>query len=112
MEAGGSPEGRLRVNLVLIKWVDSMEYTGWQSLADCSKDKVTICKSVGWLLSDGEEVKTLVPHWLEGEGQGCGVLEIPTTAILSIQHFTEEHHMNAIDDHFALLDGPQVTASE
>lgn len=54
---------------------------GWQDLD--FEDEALVCLSVGWLLQDGEESKTVVQN-LSGNGHGNGAMVIPTRSILRI----------------------------
>ena len=81
------------MTLVYIEWVDSY---------GCSPDWTPIepveiaplhCQSVGWLLHDGDECKTIVPHLSQEHHpgtiqQGCGDMTIPATAITKIVPLT------------------------
>lgn len=74
------------MRLVLIEWEDSLGCsTSWEKTADC-RPQVLICRSVGWLLHDGEDCKTVVPHLSKAQEsvpqQGCGDMTIPTRAII------------------------------
>ena len=81
------------MRLVLIEWEDAFGCSpSWSPLAD-STPEIMICRSVGWLLRDGDDCKTIVPH-LSGElpgvdPQGCGDMTIPSTAIRRIVELTE-----------------------
>ena len=69
------------MKLVMIEWVDSFGCSpSWESLSEHQPRTMT-CRSVGWLLHDGEECKTLVPHIVDGEDQGCGDMTIPIRAV-------------------------------
>lgn len=77
------------MKLVLIEWVDSYGCSAaWASLADC-KPSPMVCRSVGWLLHDGEESKVVVPHIADDAGQGCGDMTIPTEAIRRLVELPE-----------------------
>ena len=57
------------------------------------EDRALVCRSVGWLLLDGMEVKIVAPHMHENEGvpgQGCGIMTIPSSAVLRIVGLNEE----------------------
>ena len=45
-----------------------------------------LCRSVGWLVYDGDECKVVVPHLSDERAQaprqGCGDMTIPTCAIV------------------------------
>jgi hypothetical protein len=79
------------MRLVLIEWVDSYGgTTGWKALGDCTPD-VLVCRSVGWLLHDRDDVKVIVPHLIEPAedtriaAQGRGDMTIPCAAIVSLR---------------------------
>ncbi len=81
------------MRLVLIEWEDSLGCSpSWAPLED-SAPSVLLCRSVGWLLYDGDECKTIVPHVtgrLDGvEPQGCGDMTIPATAVRRIVDLDE-----------------------
>jgi len=76
------------MRLVLIQWLDSYGCSSdWQDLDACYA-KALICRSVGWLLHDGDDCKVIVPHITNPNNgvsrQGCGDMTIPTKAILQI----------------------------
>lgn len=54
--------------LVLIEWEDSHGDGSWQQLDGEIEDRALICRSVGWLILDGERAKVVAPHLSE---QGC-----------------------------------------
>lgn len=76
------------MRLVLIEWVDSHTDGGWQRLDGELMDRVQTCRSVGWLVLDGERVKIIAPHINEPDNgvplQGSGVMHIPARAVLRI----------------------------
>ena len=48
--------------------------------------KPLFCRSVGWLLYDGEEAKTIASHMTDEEtSQRTGEMTIPSVAILRIE---------------------------
>lgn len=71
--------------LVIIDWVDSRGAAPrWDFLED-KDNSVVACRSVGWLVFDGRDAKTVVPHLGSintGAAQGCGDMTIPTRAIV------------------------------
>jgi hypothetical protein len=79
------------MRLVLVEWLDSYGCSAsWQSIDNpLPAPRVMRCRSVGWLIHDGEECKVLIPHVGDvGEGeasQGCGDMTIPTCAVLRVQ---------------------------
>ena len=87
-----SPRQEKKVDqpLVLIEWVDSFGCSAtWQKL-EIESITPLVCRSVGWLASDGADCKVLVPHLTDKAHpsiaqQGCGDMTIPSQAILRIQ---------------------------
>ena len=77
------------MRLVIIDWVDSFGCSSeWQEL-NTSNPKPLLCRSVGWLLHDGDDCKVVVPHVTKEledqvQRQGCGDMTIPTKSITSI----------------------------
>ncbi len=70
------------MRLVLIDWVDSYGCSSsWEWLEECDPE-VMICRSVDWLLHDGDTCKTVVSHVIDKPSQGCGDMTIPVQAIL------------------------------
>ncbi len=75
--------------LVLIEWEDSTQpVAGWAYLSDHMFTTVVKCASVGWLIHDGEDVKTLAPNIghmnAEESAQASGVIRIPARAITRV----------------------------
>lgn len=77
--------------LVLIEWLDSHSGNGWQALDKLNeKAEPLYCRSVGWLITETEGCKVIVPH-IAGEQngdiilQGCGDMAIPTKAIVKVK---------------------------
>lgn len=76
------------MGLVMVEWVDSHHTPGWTT-GDPPTEPLT-CRSVGWLVYEGERAITLAPHvTLEEEPQRCGQMTIPNCAILKIKKFEE-----------------------
>lgn len=76
------------MRLVLVEWEDSHADGAWHLLDRPTEDRALVCRSVGWLLLDGERAKVVAPHLNEAEDgvplQGCGIMTIPTRAVLRI----------------------------
>ena len=71
--------------LVMIDWLDSHHHAGWHS-GDPNTHPL-ICHSVGWLVYDGEEAKTIAPHMTDEEpAQRCGEMTIPSVAVVRIRN--------------------------
>lgn len=80
------------MRLVLIEWEDSSTLGGWQDLTCEIEDAALLCRSVGWLVLDGEKAKVLAPHVHspgEENFQGSGMMTIPARAILSIRDISD-----------------------
>ena len=74
----------MKKRLVLIEWLDSHRSDGWHT--DDPATKPVHCRSVGWLVYDGKDAKTVAPHMTnENTPQRCGEMTIPTVAILRIK---------------------------
>ena len=76
--------------LVLIKWVDSHSGRGWRDLDEIKEEcKALYCRTVGLLLAERNNCKTIVPHVFDDKNgdillQGCGDIAIPNEAIKKI----------------------------
>ena len=75
--------------LVKITWIDSCEpYQGWRHIASLEPPTSIECVSVGFLVDDGERTKTIAPHIThpaDENTQGCGIIVIPTKAVLTVE---------------------------
>jgi len=75
--------------LVKIMWIDSCEpYQGWRHIASLEPPAPTECISVGFLADDGERTKTVAPHIThpaDENAQGCGIIVIPTRAVVTME---------------------------
>jgi hypothetical protein len=76
--------------LVLVEWIDSHSGSGWQPLDEIEKAAEPVhCRSVGWLVAEGNGSKVLVPH-ISGEKNGDlrlfgkGEITIPERAIVKV----------------------------
>lgn len=70
--------------LVLIRWVDSRYRSGW-STEESSDQPVTI-ESIGWLIGESKDAKTLAPNISNEEcPQRCGDMTIPSRAVLEMK---------------------------
>jgi len=68
---------------VLVEWLDSHLTPRWTT--DDPPETGLLCRSVGWLVHDGAEAKTVAAHMtVEDEPQRSGQMTIPTCAIVSI----------------------------
>jgi hypothetical protein len=78
----------MKQKLVVIKWIDSKGGSyEWEFLKDIEPLKPIICCSVGFLLDDTEEYKTLAPTI--GGGQVWGRITIPACSIIKFQILSE-----------------------
>lgn len=75
--------------LVLIEWEDSTLETGWRR-GDPDPDP-TRCRSSGWLIHDGEDVKVLAAHITDDDDpEMAGIIRIPNACIQSITRLTKD----------------------
>ncbi len=87
---------------MLVEWVDSYGCSSsWEEIGEpFDAPTVMICRSVGWLVHDGDDCKVLVPHVAEvGAGalrQGCGDMTIPTVAVVRIEDLLESRHHSTV----------------
>ena len=76
------------MRLVLIEWEDSHADGSWQKISGPIEDRAIVCRSVGWLVLDGERAKVVAPHLSEPDSevplQANGVMTIPARAVLNI----------------------------
>ncbi len=79
--------------LVIIAWEDSSQpVAAWQHLADMEKPSVVKCESVGWLIHDGDDVKSLAPNMGDADSdnaQASGVICIPARSVLNVVTLAE-----------------------
>ncbi len=76
--------------LVLVDWEDSAQpISSWQWLEEGEFSKAIKCRSVGWLVHDGDDVKSLAPNVgdmdNEDSRQVSGVIRIPARCITKIK---------------------------
>ena len=88
--------------LVFIEWEDSAQpIPGWQHLSQFTPKPVVKCTSVGWLIHDGDDSKTLAPNMggLESENnvQVSGVIRIPARCVIRVVELDEP----ALNNHVA-----------
>ena len=70
--------------LTLIKWIDSKNGSeGWEYLDGLEPLKPILCSSVGFLIDDNKDYKTIAPTI--GGGQVLGRITIPSCAIKKIK---------------------------
>jgi hypothetical protein len=81
------------MRLVLVEWEDSHTDGSWQQVGGEIEDRALVCRSVGWLVLDGERAKVVAPHMSEPEPgvppQANGVMTIPTSAVLRITNLAQ-----------------------
>ena len=74
--------------LVYVEWLDSRQpISEWQFLDDYAETSAVKCKTVGWLISDGE-VYSIAQNIGDDESedkQVSGVMRIPRCAIKNIE---------------------------
>lgn len=81
--------------LVLVEWEDSTQpVAAWQFLDQIEDAAAILCQSVGFLIHDGADAKTLAPNVGEtglGSAQASGVVQIPTRCIRRIRKLNLGH---------------------
>ncbi len=86
--------------VVFIRWVDSRQPTSsWQHISDIDEPSPVICVTVGWLLHDNKDCKTLcatMGDLAHEHPQGCGVIEIPTKCIIEISDIYVSFQSSAV----------------
>jgi hypothetical protein len=75
---------RLVGPLVLVDWLDSSIAPRWTTETPASE--ALKCRTVGWLVHDGKDVKTLAASvTIEDSPQRCCQMTIPAGAILNMR---------------------------
>lgn len=76
------------MKLVLVEWQDAAGgvLSGWRSLSDIKKKaRAEPAKSVGWLITDNDDVIVVCPHLVgDGEPDGDGEITIPKSWVSKI----------------------------
>ena len=93
-QSDGSPAPAHNYRLVLIEWEDSARPDpDWRWMSDFGKPSIMKCRSVGWLVHDGDDVKSLVPnrgqYQDEESDQACGLIRIPTRSVIRTVRLVE-----------------------
>lgn len=70
--------------LVLVEWLDSHLTPQWTT--EAPPEQGLLCRSVGWLVYDGKDAKTVAAHMtVEDNPQRSGQMTIPACAIIKIR---------------------------
>lgn len=89
--------------MVLVEWEDSSQpRSSWVFISDLDEPQIIKCMSVGYLLDDGRDVKTLalsIGHYDDIDSrQVNGIMTIPTRCIIRIDNLLtskrKEHKMS------------------
>ena len=73
------------MKLVIIDWEDSASHHQvWTNVNTLKESKPTMCRSVGWLLYNGQDCKVIASHIGEDEVNAGGDMIIPAKAIKKI----------------------------
>lgn len=80
--------------LVIVEWEDSRQPSGeWKRLLQFKPEGICECVSVGFLLYDGEDYKTIAPNMADISSdenmQASGLIHIPTACITKISPLEE-----------------------
>lgn len=74
----------LKPKLMLIEWLDSHHAAHWTTESPATEP--VLCRSVGWLVHDGDKAKTLSPHMTDEQNpQRAGEMTIPTCAVVRMR---------------------------
>lgn len=79
------------MKLVMIEWLDAHRLPGesWKRLSNLQENGAPLrCRSVGWLVSESDGGKVIVPH-ISGEQNECepygaGEISIPDGAVVNM----------------------------
>lgn len=75
--------------LVLIEWEDSARPDSeWRHLETVSATEIIKCRSVGFLIHDGADVKSLAPNVAElgtPDAQASGIIRIPARCVTKVE---------------------------
>lgn len=78
--------------LVLVEWEDSHQSHGWESMEGL-RDEVLVCRSVGWLVCDGQHAKVVAPHTTHPDSdidlRAAGTMTIPARSVLRLVELGE-----------------------
>jgi hypothetical protein len=80
--------------LLLIEWEDSRQpIQNWVRLDDVDSPSSVMCISVGWLIHDGKQVKSIASNLGdfddEESAQACGIIQIPVRCIVRMVDIAE-----------------------
>jgi hypothetical protein len=88
--------------LVLVEWEDSAQpIARWVWLDDHTWDGIVRCRSVGWLVHDGEDVKALAPNVgdIDGDGvQASAIIRIPARCVTRMIEVAELANCEGVSD--------------
>lgn len=81
------------MKIVYVEWLDSMGEGGWITLRTAveRQDEPMLCRTVGWLVMEGEQSLIVTHTYREDEQAGddvMGCLAIPWCAITRYEHVT------------------------
>lgn len=76
----------MKRDIILIEWVDSKGVTNWEDAEDMEAMLPCICYSVGFLLDDNEQYKTIALTL--SETQVLGRLTIPICSIRNVRYLS------------------------
>lgn len=84
-----------KLRLVLVEWEDSMRPDpAWRYLSDLEAPKIVVCISVGYLVHDGIDIKSVAPNlgnvYDEETAQASGIIHIPACAVKKITNLFKD----------------------
>ena len=80
--------------LVFVEWEDSLQpISNWMFLSDFTDKDAIKCVTVGWLINDGKDTKSIAQNFgmlnEDDDAQVSGVIRIPTRSITKITKLEE-----------------------
>lgn len=82
------------LKLVKVEWEDSVRPDpAWRYLSDLEQPKIVRCVSVGYLVHDGVDIKSVAPNignaYDEETAQASGIIHIPACAVQKVTYLLE-----------------------
>lgn len=107
---------RENCRLVIIRWQDSAQpMPSWQYLSSLPRTRPVECATVGWLLTDDDDVKVICQSVgnLESakNAQASGIMTIPARCVISVENLIEVEELTSSSD-FAGIAGPAAVAAD
>ena len=95
------------MRLVLVEWLDSHYVPGWHFDDPLTAPKV--CRSVGWLVYEGESAITIAANVADEGEQRSGEWTIPRVAIVRIETIQEPNPVRHLNGNLVTETIPEAT---